>query len=880
MKRFLAGLLLATTSWVTMAQSLPSPKYNAVTASSVAAASVAASSVAATGAISASSVAASTAVQSPSVQTNLAGWPGQPGTQWQSQYHANWNVVQSQIPYNPTEWQVYPNAANGIVQTVSGTNQVVLQSGTPFSTAWANLPYLYINGTQYKVATVTDTSHLTVQTTTGGAVSFASTATGTYYFVATTTTSTVNVAGTAVTYQSGQPFVSIYQQVFINGTAYTATYSSPTSLTLSTSAGTLTNATLVQYGNINNELSVLRLQGLNGANEENFAITERPDGTYLQSLYAGQGQYRPIFFSTGENPAGTISPLMSMYPAATIGNAGFLALGGNGQNQAVQVNQNYANVNHVLMQGAITGVSPSIAVRGSDPTVGLGFDVQGANNATFTSHSFGNTEFQVFGIGGSSWLAVGSSASDTPTLSANGADNNIGVNVQTKGTGLLQVNNGPIPLASGGTGAATALAATANLQTQVTGTGSIVRSVQSKLAEHLSVCDFGACGQSTDVSTAFQNAVTALPAAGGRIDVPDGAYIVNTAPTWGTKSVYWNIGPNAVITGTQITFPRMFTNGGIPAVGPFIQSQSAVASPAGDATCVMCVESLPPASLNGGVIASYAGTNLLGSGSAAIATAQNLVATAQNGSSGNIWGQEIDVGMYAPTGTGTQFGLSLNGLGSGNPTFGIKMQRADSSLWQMGIDIRNAVTGILIENTTGMTNGLVVGTIPTTYAGTTAMIGQMANSGSALILQRYTNTSPAGYLINAINANNTGQLFYVDVSGNSYSAGAVSHAQQEIDKSYSYTASPASGATVTMATGTETAVIAPSATLATLSIVLPACTVAYDGSIARYTSSAAITALTVTATSGSVSNPPTSLTAGVGNGYICRGGNTTWYRLY
>lgn len=429
MKKLLAGLVLATTAALGWAQSLPSPSYNAVKANSVQ---------------SNGNVQAYGTVQGSTLATNQAGYPGTPGSSWQSQYHANWNVVQSQVQYNPTEWQVYPNAANGIAQTQSGTNQLVLQSGSAFNTSWAGLPYLYFNGVQYKVASVTDSSHLTVQTTSGGTVSFPSTTNGTYYFVTTSTTSVVNVNGTAVTYVSGQPFVGLYQQVFINGTAYTATYNSPTSMTLGTSAGTLNNATLEQYNNINNELSVLRLQGLNGANEENFAITERPDGTYLQSLYAGQGQYRPIFFTAGETPAGTMTPMMVMYPNATLGNAGFVALGGNGTNMALAVNQNANNVNHLLVQGSATGATPSIAARGSDTNVGVGIDVQGANNTTFTSHSFGNTEFQVFGVGGTSWLAAGSSTSDAPTLSANGADANIGVNIFNKGTGQMTVNGGGI----------------------------------------------------------------------------------------------------------------------------------------------------------------------------------------------------------------------------------------------------------------------------------------------------------------------------------------------------------------------------------------------------------------------------------------------------
>lgn len=137
---------------------------------------------------------------------------------------------------------------------------------------------------------------------------------------------------------------------------------------------------------------------------------------------------------------------------------------------------------------------------------------------------------------------------------------------------------------------------------------------------------------------------------------------------------------------------------------------------------------------------------------------------------------------------------------------------------------------------------------------------------------------------------NTNCLFAYDVVANAFvwqmcSGGTfaftapVSHAAQTIDKSYAYSA-PMSGSTVTMASGSETALIDPSATLAALTIKLPACTSSYDGSIARFSTTQAITSLTVSATSGTVLNPPTTLAAGAGKGYLCRGANTTWYALY
>ncbi|WP_321950965.1 hypothetical protein [Burkholderia cenocepacia] len=161
-----------------------------------------------------------------------------------------------------------------------------------------------------------------------------------------------------------------------------------------------------------------------------------------------------------------------------------------------------------------------------------------------------------------------------------------------------------------------------------------------------------------------------------------------------------------------------------------------------------------------------------------------------------------------------------------------------------------------------------------------------SNAGQNSTLEFATNGS-AKWQIGKLNTN---CFFAYDVasaatiwqmcSGGTFAFTApVSHAAQTIDKSYTYSV-PASGSTVTMASGSETAIIDPSATLASLTVSLPACTTAYDGSIARFSSTQAITALTVSATSGIVAAPPASLAAGAGHGYLCRGTNTTWYPLY
>jgi len=87
------------------------------------------------------------------------------------------------------------------------------------------------------------------------------------------------------------------------------------------------------------------------------------------------------------------------------------------------------------------------------------------------------------------------------------------------------------------------------------------------------------------------------------------------------------------------------------------------------------------------------------------------------------------------------------------------------------------------------------------------------------------------------------------------------------------------GQTVTLASGTETAIINPSGALAALTVTLPSCTSGYDGSIARFGIEQIITALTVNTTSGSVVGAAAASTAGQGQAYICRGALTTWFRI-
>lgn len=92
---------------------------------------------------------------------------------------------------------------------------------------------------------------------------------------------------------------------------------------------------------------------------------------------------------------------------------------------------------------------------------------------------------------------------------------------------------------------------------------------------------------------------------------------------------------------------------------------------------------------------------------------------------------------------------------------------------------------------------------------------------------------------------------------------------------------PTTGGTITFATTQRLAIINPAGTLAALTVQLPACATANDGDERSFLTTQALTALTITAATGSVGNgAATSATAGAGHTYHCLGSAATWYQMY
>lgn len=87
---------------------------------------------------------------------------------------------------------------------------------------------------------------------------------------------------------------------------------------------------------------------------------------------------------------------------------------------------------------------------------------------------------------------------------------------------------------------------------------------------------------------------------------------------------------------------------------------------------------------------------------------------------------------------------------------------------------------------------------------------------------------------------------------------------------------PLTGATVTIAAGTEHLVLNPAADIAELTVALP--TTPADGTTVRVSSSQAVTTLTVTDGAASSVGAPTAMTDNSFWSMIYREADTTWYR--
>ncbi|MGB5086238.1 MAG: hypothetical protein WBO09_16945 [Methylocystis silviterrae] len=295
---------------------------------------------------------------------------------------------------------------------------------------------------RYKVDNYVDSTHITVRNIDDTTVSFTVPLNEVFYFTATTSTATANVNGISVTWSSGQkfiPFASGSQccYVNINGAVYQYSAATDTSITLSKSAGTQANAFVVQYYNVYDEITALRLQKFFGGDEENLAAIARATGSYeIRSLVAGNGKYRPIILGSGAIGA-------NVYDQFVVDQSGYAFIGGVNGTETVAFAPSDPSIahNYVLFGAPTVGVGVGLAARSNtaDTNVGFTIDTLGTGSTLFTSHAFGSVEFEIFGGGGADHLAV-ASATGSAQISAVGSDANIDVVVYPKGSGNILLN--------------------------------------------------------------------------------------------------------------------------------------------------------------------------------------------------------------------------------------------------------------------------------------------------------------------------------------------------------------------------------------------------------------------------------------------------------
>lgn len=94
-------------------------------------------------------------------------------------------------------------------------------------------------------------------------------------------------------------------------------------------------------------------------------------------------------------------------------------------------------VNYAEFGGSATGFNPSLRGRGSDANVGMSYDSQGTGSHTFTSGTFGRTNFIIYGSAGNDYIAI-DTATGAPAIATAGSSGNRDLRLIPAGTGRVR----------------------------------------------------------------------------------------------------------------------------------------------------------------------------------------------------------------------------------------------------------------------------------------------------------------------------------------------------------------------------------------------------------------------------------------------------------
>ena len=190
------------------------------------------------------------------------------------------------------------------------------------------------------------------------------------------------------------------------------------------------------------------LGGAAGAN--NFRILDTAGSVNYWNVRGGDGSTTSPRFTTdgtGTNIAGQF---------ASKGTGAFQFLTG-GTREQLRVSDTASAVNYVQVTGAATGVGTQISMQGSDATVSGQINTKGAGAFSFYNNGGGNRQLRIDGsVSAVNFLGItGAVTGNSPILSAAGqsSDANVGLVLQSKGTGAIDLAAGSsgVNISNGGT---------------------------------------------------------------------------------------------------------------------------------------------------------------------------------------------------------------------------------------------------------------------------------------------------------------------------------------------------------------------------------------------------------------------------------------------
>lgn len=226
--------------------------------------------------------------------------------------HPQWLNTQPTRRGASAEFQIYSTALFAMARGVVGTAFLDAEGGYTFNYPEIEVGDVFGFGEKvYRIKTKVSATRIEVELPYGaGAVTFASNALDTFRHAFVWGEGTCDVNGTAVTRKTGDYFFWVapyeYQAKIRIGATWHQLEDNgyaglPNNLTLTASAGTQTGVTFLQKMlPLSLELSMFRLQGLIGGDEEGYGFFHTIDGrNTIESQYAGNGRYRSISVRTG-----------------------------------------------------------------------------------------------------------------------------------------------------------------------------------------------------------------------------------------------------------------------------------------------------------------------------------------------------------------------------------------------------------------------------------------------------------------------------------------------------------------------------------------------------------------------------------------------------